>query len=107
MAEIALGLLCSCLVILPRLYQHLASIPPYRGTSGNLGREGNTRHGRSNNTSAKDKGQWVQLQEANALPPKQSRDVKSGIENDVALGKAVDGTVGDLDLESGATEVPR
>ena len=27
--EIACGLLCSCLFVLPRLYRHLAAIPPY------------------------------------------------------------------------------
>ena len=28
-AEISFGLICSCLFVLPRLYRHLASIPPY------------------------------------------------------------------------------
>ena len=28
-AELSFGLICSCLFVLPRLYRHLASIPPY------------------------------------------------------------------------------
>lgn len=27
--EISFGIICSCLFVLPRLYRHLASIPPY------------------------------------------------------------------------------
>ena len=29
LCELSLGLICSCLFVLPRLYRHLASIPPY------------------------------------------------------------------------------
>ncbi|KAL8768286.1 MAG: hypothetical protein Q9209_005425 [Squamulea sp. 1 TL-2023] len=29
-AELAFGLICSCIFVLPRLYRHLASTPPYK-----------------------------------------------------------------------------
>lgn len=30
LGEVAFGLICSCLFVLPRLYRHLAAIPPYK-----------------------------------------------------------------------------
>ncbi|KAL8784287.1 MAG: hypothetical protein Q9213_004045 [Squamulea squamosa] len=30
LAELAFGLICSCVFVLPRLYRHLASMPPYK-----------------------------------------------------------------------------
>ena len=30
MAEVSFGLICSCLFVLPRLYRHLTSMPPYK-----------------------------------------------------------------------------
>lgn len=104
MAEIAFGLLCSCLVVLPRLYQHLASIRPYPGMGGEtLPGEGNARHGRAEtyNAPAGRRGDWLQLQEAKSLPAEQRQHAQSGIANDRAMGKAIEGTVESVDIEKG------
>ena len=56
-AEIIFGLLCSCLVIMPRLYQHFCAITPLttRGTSTANDQRAHTRaYGRS-------KKEWVDL----------------------------------------------
>ena len=79
MAEIAFGLICSCLVVLPRLYQHLTSVKPYPGASGTtLNADGVTR-AQSQNNPANSKRQWVQLS-----------DVKAVTKDERAMSDAVD-----------------
>ncbi|CAF9925643.1 hypothetical protein IMSHALPRED_006739 [Imshaugia aleurites] len=60
-AEIACGLLCSCLVVLPRLYQHLASITPHKGDSATLARA----MADQNTPEPQSKRDWIQLQDRN------------------------------------------
>lgn len=38
LAELAFGLICSCIFVLPRLYRHMASQPPYKSEEYQLRR---------------------------------------------------------------------
>ncbi|KAL8851619.1 MAG: hypothetical protein Q9221_003456 [Calogaya cf. arnoldii] len=40
LAELSFGLICSCIFVLPRLYRHLASVPPYKSEEFQLRRYG-------------------------------------------------------------------
>ncbi|CAD6591391.1 MAG: hypothetical protein ASARMPREDX12_005148 [Alectoria sarmentosa] len=74
MAEIACGLLCSCLVVLPRLYQHLASITPHNSDSDNFARA----MADQNNPAPQSKRDWIQLHNRNdgSLPSPPSEAYK-------------------------------
>ena len=86
MAEIAFGLLCSCLIALPRLYQHFCDITPY--TAQNMAE---TTDPRSHTTSnGKSKREWVQLEEqAERARRKFSTEARLGDEE--AIDVALDG----------------
>ncbi|KAM0804201.1 hypothetical protein BDR22DRAFT_654105 [Usnea florida] len=58
-AEVAFGLLCSCLVVLPRLYQHLASITPHNSDNSTLARA----MADQNIPAPHDKTEWIKLQD--------------------------------------------
>ena len=45
LAELAFGLICSCIFVLPRLYRHMASIPPYKSEEYRLRRYKNLTSG--------------------------------------------------------------
>ena len=86
MAEIAFGLLCSCLIVLPRLYQHFCDITPY--TARDVSKATDPRSHTSSN--GKSKRQWVQLEEqAERARRKFSKEARLGDEE--ALDDAVDG----------------
>lgn len=89
MAEIAFGLLCSCLIVLPRLYQHFCDITPHTVTPPALGSE--TTDPRSKvSSNGKSKRQWMQLEEqAERSRQKYSQEARLGDEE--ALDEAVGG----------------
>lgn len=90
-AEIACGLLCSCLVILPRLYQHLSSIVPYGGNDTPAQGLAD-RSTRFNPSSRKSRGHWVQLDGlASPRSPSQAREEGRNGGDEPALENAVDG----------------
>ena len=86
MAEIAFGLLCSCLIVLPRLYQHLCDITPYAAhdvSEATDPRSHASFHGKS-------KRQWVQLEgQAEQARRKFSKEARLGDEE--ALDEAIEG----------------
>ncbi|KAF6239014.1 hypothetical protein HO173_002886 [Letharia columbiana] len=90
-AEIACGLLCSCLVVLPRLYQHLSSVAPN-------GRNGGLTHGmadqstRVNAPSRRLRSQWVHLDGMGSpQSPTQAHKVGRNGTDEEALENAVEG----------------
>ena len=84
-AEIAFGLLCSCLVVLPRLYQHFCDILPYRTNSSKSDKDV-----RSQITShGKTKREWVQL-EAKASEDRKAFSKEARLGDEEALDAAVD-----------------
>ena len=86
MAEIAFGLLCSCLIVLPRLYQHFCDITPY--TVQDVSEATDPRSYAS--SKGKSKRQWVQLEEqAERARRNFSKEARLGDEE--ALDAAVDG----------------
>ena len=86
MAEIAFGLLCSCFIVLPRLYQHFCDITPH--TIAHDSGTADPRAGVSSN--GKSKRQWVQLEEqADRARRKFGREARTGDEE--AVDVAVDG----------------
>ena len=88
MAEIAFGLLCSCLIVLPRLYQHFCDITPY--TVHDVSEATDPRsHTLSNGRS---KREWVQLEaQAESTRRKFSREARLGDE------EAMDNALSDIE----------
>ena len=116
MAEIAFGLLCSCLVVLPRLFQHLASIKPYPGgaSSKTLGHSDGlpTKPGGNTLTPAVSrKTEWVQLSESNGdapTPPlREGRTVHMTTKDDQAIGDATIGKGEGVDMRGGVEDVEK
>lgn len=60
-AEIAFGIICCCLVILPRLVQHLLGIAPYNSSAKPLAE----RSPRTDTSSGEFKREWMHLNERN------------------------------------------
>lgn len=115
MAEIAFGLLCSCLVVLPRLFQHLASIKPYPGTSskplGHSDGPSTRQHGTAPSLAANRKNEWVQLSESNGAAPspplKEGRPVQMTTKDDQAVGDATAGKGEGVDLREGVEDLEK
>ncbi len=106
MAEVAFGLLCSCLVVLPRLFQHLASIKPYPGNSSKtLGNNDGT----TPSLAVNRKTEWVQLSESNGAAPtpplKEGRTVHMTTRDDEAIGDATVGKGEGFDLRGGVEDL--
>ena len=107
MAEVACGLLCSCLPILPKLYQHLAAITPYDGTGASAQALANSsakpsfsaatgsRNGKGAfNTRRQLKHDWAHLEDQNPPPvPMKLFIGQQETREDQALDKAVEGKV--------------
>lgn len=114
MAEIAFGLLCSCLVVLPRLFQYLASIKPTKDIplhptprtdkqspshpysviiSANKG-------DRNSNNNSNDNTHWVQLSDIKNQPPP-SKSLDETRSDDRKISEAVNGVDEGGDLERG------
>ena len=84
-AEVAFGLMCSCLVVLPRLYQHFCEITPYKTndtSAAEYTRNNTTSHGRT-------KREWVQL-EAQATKDQKSYGRMARLEDEQALDAAME-----------------
>ena len=64
-AEIAFGLICSNIVVFPRLYRHFCEVAPYADTAGpQHAINGQTENARAHETrNGRTKREWVQLQE--------------------------------------------
>ena len=87
-AELAFGLICSCLVVLPRLYQHFCDITPYKTNSNSM------KDTRSQVTShGKTKREWVQL-EAQASHDQKAFAREARLGDERGLDAAVEDNVG-------------
>ena len=86
MAEIAFGLWCSCLIVLPRLYQHFCDITPYTTRDSSTAQDP-----RSYTVSnGKSKREWIQL-EAQAERAKQKFSKEARLGDEEALDEAIEG----------------
>ena len=112
-AEIACGLLCSCLPIIPRLYQDLFSTSPSH-TSNTTARKALAERSKGSASVAEDrhgkwvgfdsrrqqKGDWIHLDDRNnpELPPRTTVDVEHRTSEEQAIEDAIEGNV---DVEEG------
>lgn len=92
-AELAFALICSCLVVLPRLYQHLTSVAPYTGPKTTTARALEDQSMRP--ASRNRRRDWVQLETQGmpSLPPAVNGVGRKG-SDDEAFDEAVEGKVG-------------
>ena len=106
----------SCFPILPRLYQHVASVTPYNsGTSGKAIQDHRTKTSVSaaakqgshwGNKGRENGGNWIHLDDRNipGIPARTTVDVEQRTKDDDAMEEAVEGKEVDLagdDVEKG------
>ena len=82
-AELAFGLLCSCLVVLPRLYQHFCDITPYKTNPDTTDNDPRTQMASNGRT----KREWVQL-EAKAAKDQSAFSKEARLPDEEALDAA-------------------
>ena len=121
-AEIAFGLACSCLPILPRLFQHVSSVTPYtRGTSDDTLQDPSTKpsvptaaqQAAQWRSKGREKGgNWIHLDDRNVtgLPERTALELQQWTEDEEALENAVEGKKimkadNDLEMERGTTQI--
>ena len=98
MAELAFGLLCGCLPIIPRLYQHIASVPPYSNnnptTCGASDQAGKRSYRMANMNR-----DWTLL-DGHSRPsmPSQAHVTDRSASDDQALESAIEGKSGDGEM---------
>lgn len=115
-AEIAFGLACSCLPILPRLYQHMSSISPYTGgTSDHRFQDPSTKPSLSvaaqhaahwGGKGRENGGNWIHLDDRilPGLPQRTTVELQQRTKDEDAVEDAVEGKEVNLsgeDLEKG------
>ena len=87
-AEIAFGLMCSCLVVLPRLYQHFCDITPYKTNNSSTNKDTRSQAA----SHGKTKREWVQL-EAQASQEQKAFAKEARLGDEEALDAAVEDDV--------------
>ncbi len=87
-AEIAFGLMCSCLVVLPRLYQHFCDITPYKTNPSSNDKDIRS-HVKSNGIT---KREWVKL-EAKASQDRKTFSREARLGDEEALDAAMEDEV--------------
>ena len=112
--EIACGLLCSSLPIVPRLYQEIFSTNPSdtsdtiahkalaaRSKSSASATKDGHREWVSFDTRARQKGDWIHLDDHHnpELPPRTTVDVQHRTKEEQAIEDAIEG---DVDMERGS-----
>ena len=117
-AELACGLLCSCLPILPRLYQHISAIAPYTNRHGSdqaaLADDAETRAtiekaaktGLSKSKKGRGGGDWIHLDDKTlpSLPSRTTVDIEQRNVEEDRFDGAIEGREGVArsdDLEMG------
>jgi hypothetical protein len=112
MAELACGLLCSCLPFLPRLYQHVSAIAPYtahHGSSAQALQDPETKasvsHAARRGLSKSNKrgGDWIHLDDKTlaSLPKGTTVDIERRGGDEQAFDEAVEGLNGGLEKGRG------
>lgn len=112
MAELACGLICSCLPILPRLYQHVSAIAPYtahHGSSAQALQDPETKASFSHAArrglakSSKRGGDWIHLDDKTlpSLPKGTTVDIERRGSEEHAFDEVVEGRNGSLEKGRG------
>ena len=107
-AEIACGLLCSCLPVIPRRYQDMFSSTP-RNTNNATAHKTLAERTKASTSAAKDgrtewvpfdsrakqRGDWIHLDDRNdpELPPRTTVDVEHRTSEEQAIEDAIEGNV--------------